>query len=167
MFSLPSGFPSDLIGAFKVLTTRPELTIEDLRVLAVIEAAGEEFYLRIAKSVRNTEAKALLTQNGLEERGHAHRLVKAIAVESGETFVLPEPQENPFIASMPTEFPATAEFLEMLETGEQDGDRQYQIWADGASTPAVAKILRQNGREESRHAERDAQALRLIAARTS
>ncbi len=164
MVTLPNGFPSDLLGAFKVLKTRPKLAVEELRVLAMIEAAGEEFYLRIAKGVRDREAKELLTQNGREERGHAHRLIKAIAAESGETFVLPEPEDNPFIASMPAEYPATAEFLKMLETGEQDGDRQYQAWADGASNPAVAKILRQNGREESRHGERDARAVRLIAA---
>ena len=164
MVTLPNGFPSDLLGAFKVLTARPKLAVEDLKVLAMIEAAGEEFYLRIAKGVRDRDAKELLSQNGREERGHAHRLVKAIAAESGETFVLPESQENPFIASMPTEYPVTTEFLKTLESGEQDGDRQYQTWADGASNPTVAKILRQNGREESRHGERDAQAMRLIAA---
>ncbi len=87
----------------------------------MIEAAGEEFYLRVAKGVRDTHAKALLTQNGHEERGHAHRLVKAIAAESGETFVLPEP-------------------------------------------PRSQRSFANTAREESRHGERDAQAVRLIAA---
>jgi rubrerythrin len=164
MVNLPNGFPSDLLGAFNVLKTHATLSVEDLEVLALLEAAGEEFYVRIARGVRDAEARALLLQNGREERGHAYRLVKAIALESGKTFELPEHAHNPFVAAMPSEMPATAEFLKMLESGEQDSDRQYQAWANGASKPEVAKSLRQNGREESRHGERDAQAMRLIAA---
>jgi rubrerythrin len=164
MIALPDGFPSDLGGAFNLLKTRTKLAADDLRVLAMLEAAGEEFYRRVAKGVRDTKAKALLIQNGREERGHARRLVKAIAAESGEAFVLPEPEQNPFVAVMPSEFPVDAEFIKTLESGEYEGDSQYQTWADGASNPKVEKLLRQNGREESRHGERDAQVIRLIAA---
>jgi rubrerythrin len=163
MVTLPNGFPSDLLGAFDVLKSRKKLSVDDLRVLAMIEAAGEEFYVRIANGVRNAEAAALLTQNAREERGHAHRLLKAIVAEGGAAFVLPEPKDNPFFASLPAEIPATPEFLKMLESGEQDGDRVYQGWADGTSNADVAKILRQNGREESRHGERDAKVIELLA----
>jgi rubrerythrin len=163
MVTLPNGFPLDLTGAFNMLKTRKRLSVDDLRVLAMIEAAGEEFYMRIAKGVRDPEAAALLTQNGREERGHAHRLLKAIVAEGGDAFELPEPKDNPFFASLPGEMPATAEFLTMLEGAEQDGDRVYQAWADATPNAEVAKILRQNGREESRHGERDAKVVQILA----
>jgi rubrerythrin len=168
MVPLPSGFTSDLIAAFGVLKTRTALSVDDLRVLAMIEAAGEEFYVRIARSIPGNapgtvEAKTLLMRNGREERGHARRLLKAIAAE-GATFDLPVHSDNPFVASLPPEIPATAGFLKGLESGEQEGDRQYQAWADAATNPVVARILRQNGREETRHGRRDAQVVRLLAA---
>jgi rubrerythrin len=164
MFTLPQGYPSDISGAFGVLKTRQSLSLDDMRVLAVIEAAGEEFYLRIARSVRNAEAAALLIQNGREERGHAHRLLKAIVAAGGEPFELPSAGENPFIAGLPAQLPATPEFIASLEKGEKDGDRIYQAWADAAANEEVANVLRQNGREETRHGERDAQVIRLLAA---
>jgi rubrerythrin len=164
MFTLPQGYPSDISGAFGVLKTRKSLSLDDMRVLAVIEAAGEEFYLRIARSVRNAEAAALLIQNGREERGHAHRLLKAIVAAGGEPFELPSANENPFIAGLPAQLPATPEFIASLEKGEKDGDRIYQAWADAAASDEVANVLRQNGREETRHGERDAQVIRLLAA---
>jgi rubrerythrin len=164
MFTLPPDYPSDISGAFGVLKTRKSLSLDDMRVLAVIEAAGEEFYVRIARGVRNPEAAALLIQNGREERGHAHRLLKAIVAAGGEPFELPAARDNPFIASLPHELPATVEFIRSLESGEQNGDRIYQAWADAAANDEVAKVLRQNGREETHHAERDAQVIRLLAA---
>ncbi len=164
MFTLPPDYPSDISGAFGILKTRKSLSLDDMRVLAVIEAAGEEFYLRIARGVRNPQAAALLIQNGREERGHAHRLLKAIVAAGGEPFELPPASENPFIAGLPAEFPATPEFIASLEKGEKDGDRIYQTWADAAANDEVAQVLRQNGREETRHGERDAQVIRLLAA---
>ena len=41
-----------------------------------------------------------------------------------------------------------------LMQGEADGDLVYQVWADAESDPKVAELLRQNGREETRHGER-------------
>jgi hypothetical protein len=164
MFALPQGYPPDISAAFGILKSRTKLSIDDMRVLALIEAAGEEFYLRIAKSVRNPDAAALLTQNGREELGHAHRLLKAIVAAGGESFELPAPNENPFVAGFPAEFPATPEFIGSLESGEKDGDRIYQTWADAAANAEVAKVLRQNGREETRHGERDAQVIKLLEA---
>ena len=165
MNELPAGYPTDLYGAFNLLKTRDKLSLEDLKVLALIEAAGEEFYLRIAAGVRNDKAKALLTRNGREERGHAARLVKAIGLQGGSPFELPEARDNPFIASLPGDFQVTAEFLKGLEGAEIDGDRQYEVWAAGAANAEVAKLLRANGREESRHGARDAEVIELIAAR--
>ena len=164
MIQLPPGYPADFAGALAVLKTRTRLSLDDMRVLALLEAAGEEFYLRIAKGVGHAEAAALLIQNGREERGHAYRLLKAIELSGGEPYELPGADANPFIAGLPAQMAASSEFLSSLERGEQDGDRTYQRWADAAANPEVAKILRQNGREETRHGERDAQVAQLLAA---
>jgi rubrerythrin len=161
---LPPGCPSDLYGAFNMLKTHSALSLEDMQVLALIEAAGEEFYFRIAAGVTDAKAKQLLTRNGREERGHARRLVKAIQVQGGAPFELPAAADNPFVAALPGEFPATPEFLKMLADAEQDGDRQYEAWASASSHPEVAKLLRANGREESRHGVRDAEVIQILAA---
>ena len=94
MFALPAGYPPDITAAFNILKTRTRLSLDDMRVLALIEAAGEEFYLRIAKGVSNPEAAALLKQNGREELGHAHRLLKAIVAAGGESFKMPAANER-------------------------------------------------------------------------
>lgn len=164
LFPLPPGYPSDFAGALGVLKSRQSLSVEDLRVLALVEAAGEELYLRIARGIRLPEAAALLVQNGREERGHAHRLMKAIVAAGGEAFDLPKPEDNPFVATMPATFPATVEFIGSLESGEKNGDRLYQHWAAGAANETIAQVLRQNGLEETRHGERDAEVVRLLQA---
>ena len=45
---------------------------------------------------------------------------------------------------------------------EDDGDLVYQSWADAEPDPEVAKLLRQNGREEARHGERVNEVRRLL-----
>ena len=42
---------------------RKSLSLDDRRVLAVIEAAGEEFYLRIARGVGHAQVNRLLAPN--------------------------------------------------------------------------------------------------------
>jgi rubrerythrin len=162
MQALPSGFPSDLIGAFAVLKTRGRLAIDDLKVLAMIESAGELLYLNMAKTLSSAEAKKLLTRNGHEERGHAHRILKAIHILDGNSFDLPEHPDNPFVPGLPPEIPVSGEFLAMLEREEVDGDRQYNIWADGESNSEVAKLLRQNGAEECNHGRRVAEVKQML-----
>jgi len=56
-----------------------------------------------------------------------------------------------------------ADLLAVIEQTEQDGDLQYQKWASAESNAEVAKILRQNGIEETRHGERVAQVVSLIS----
>lgn len=166
MMTIPNGFPSDAAGVFAILKDRAVLGADDLKVLAMIEAAGEALYFRIADGVNDPRAAELLRQNGREERGHAYRLAKILRLETGEEFVPPADGENPFVTSLPATLPATREFIASLEHGEADGDRLYQMWADGAANPEVAKLLRLNGREESRHGMRDAEVIRYIEAQT-
>jgi rubrerythrin len=162
MMSIPQGFPSDAAGVFSILKNRATLGTDDLKVLAMIEAAGEALYYRIAEGVKDPHAAELLRQNGREERGHAFRLAKILRLQTGEEFIPPADAENPFVTSMAAAMPSTPEFIASLEQGEADGDRLYQMWADGAADPQVAKLLRLNGREESRHGLRDAEVIRYL-----
>jgi rubrerythrin len=166
MMSIPEGFPADPVGVFDLLKGRATLNSDDLKVLAMIEAAGEALYFRIAEGVADPRAAELLRKNGREERGHAYRLAKILRLQTGEEFVPPADAENPFVTSLPASLPATPEFIASLEQGEADGDRLYQMWADGAANPEVAKLLRLNGREESRHGVRDAEVISYIKGHT-
>ena len=153
MSLLPTGFPDDVFGAFEVLKSRAPLSIEDLKVLAMIEVSGEYLYQAIARAAPDEECKALLRRNGQEERGHAHRMLKAITLKGGE-FSLPSDGDIPFVRNTPGEIPTTAEFLEMLGAAEDGGDAVYARWADAEPDAGVARLLRLNGREEARHGER-------------
>ncbi|MCB1748966.1 MAG: ferritin-like domain-containing protein [Gammaproteobacteria bacterium] len=164
MATLPAGYPEDAFEAFALLKTRDELTVDDLKVLALIELYGECFYQRLAAGVEHAEARALLERNGAEERGHAHRVVKAIRLKSGEAYSLPEGADNPFMKLAPSAVPASAELFGLLEQGEVDGDFAYQAWADHESNAEVADLYRLNGREETRHGERVTEVRRLLGA---
>lgn len=163
MNALIPGYPADFFGAIEILKAREKLAINDVKALAMVESAGEVFYLSVAKGLSNPAAKALLTKNGNEERGHAHRLLKAIKLLGGGDYTLPENDQNPFVASVMGEFPVNVEFLAMLEMGEKDGDLMYQRWAAAESNPDVAKIYLQNGKEETLHSERATQVKQLLA----
>jgi len=163
MTTLPAGYPADAFEAFAFLKSRRELSIEDLQVLAMIEIYGEHFYETLAAGVSHPQARALLERNGAEERGHAHRILKAIELKGG-SFSLPDKDDNPFMALAPAAVPASAELFGLLEQGEVDGDLAYQAWADAEPDAAVAELYRLNGREETRHSERVTEARRLLAA---
>jgi rubrerythrin len=158
MTTLPAGYPSGAFEAFAFLKTRRQLSLDDIRVLAVIECFGEVFYETLARGVDDAEARALLQRNAQEERGHAHRLLKAIELKGGAPFTLPGADENPFLDHGTSPFSLTDDLMTLLVQGEVDGDLQYQAWADAEPDPAVAKLYRQNGTEETRHSERVAQA---------
>lgn len=153
MASLPEGYPTEAFAAFDFLKTRPRLSVEDLKVLAMIECYGETFYEILAQGVQDEEARTLLLRNAAEERGHAHRCLKAITLLGGE-FDLPAKADNPFMALAPAEIPMNAELIGLLEKGEVDGDLAYQHWADAEPVAEIAQLYRLNGREEIRHCQR-------------
>jgi hypothetical protein len=165
MLSLPAGYPSDPNAAFALLKSRRRLSLDDLKVLAILECFGEAFYLDIARNIGNDEARALLTRNGHEERGHAHRLLKAMTLLGGAAFELPAPADNPFLQAATPAIAVNADFLGLLEKGEADGDLQYQAWAAAEPHPEVAQLYRQNGAEETRHGQRVTQVKRLLQGR--
>jgi hypothetical protein len=163
MSGLPAGYPEEAFAAFAFLKDRTQLGVDDLKVLALIECYGEAFYFKLAESVSLPEAKALLRRNGQEERGHAHRVLKAIRLKTGASWELPADGDNPFFRNLPAAVPCDAGIISALEAGEADGDLTYQAWADNEPDPEIADLLRQNGREESRHGERATEVRRLLA----
>lgn len=159
---LPDGYTADSQAAFALMKTRQRLSIDDVKVLALLECYGEEFYFSLARQVPNDEARALLTRNGQEERAHAHRLLKAIRLLGGEPFELPSVAENPFLQAPAPSVTVTADLLAAFALGEADGDLQYQAWADAEPNAEVAKLYRQNGLEETRHGERLTQVRAML-----
>ena len=164
MYQLPAEYPSDPFEAFAFLKTRKTLKDEDFRVIALVESYGELFYQILARGLPNEEARELLARNAAEERGHAHRMLKALRLRTGEVFELPPIEENPFHALAPAEIPYSEELVGLLQQGEIDGDFNYQHWADGEPNPEIAQLLRQNGVEELRHCERVKQVCALLGA---
>jgi len=162
MATLPAGCPTDAFAALDYLKTRSALSVDDMKILAMIETYGEVFYEVLARGVEHEEARKLLLRNGAEERGHAHRLLRAIGLKGG-SFELPSNAENPFNPFALDHVPANAELLGMLQQAEADGDLQYQAWADAEPNDEVAQLLRLNGREETRHFDRVAEVKRLLA----
>ena len=164
MYVLPDEYPRDPFAAFAFLKTRPALSNEDLKVIALIEAYGELFYDILGRGVVHEEARALLARNAAEERGHAHRMLKALKLRGAPAFELPPIEENPFFSLAPAEIPLSEELYGLLENGEVEGDLQYQAWADAEPNPDIAQLLRLNGAEESRHCERVMQVKALLHA---
>jgi rubrerythrin len=161
MITLPAGYPTNLIAAFDALKARKRLGTDELKVLALVEAAGELFYQSMARGARHEESRQLLTRTSQEERGHAHRILKALKILGEQDLTLPEGVDNPLARDVPKEIPLSKDFLSMLEQAEFDGDGHYQAWADGEPNAEIAKLLRQNGAEETRHGERAQQIKRL------
>ena len=159
--SLPTDLPADFASAFARLAGLSQLTVEDMKLMILLETAGEPLYGALAAGVDNEEAKALLLQNGREETAHAHRLKKAIEILTGELYEIPALSENPYAEPAPMGEVST-QMLQGLVQGEQGGDALYQTYARNESNPEVAELLLQNGREETRHGERVEQVIALL-----
>ncbi len=164
MYSLPDEYPRDAFAAFDFLKTKSSLSNEDLKVLALIESFGELFYEILARGIENPEARALIKHNADEERGHAHRMLKALRLRGAPAFELPPIEANPFFPLAPAEVPASDELFGLLEAGEVEGDLQYQRWAAAEPNAEIATLLRLNGEEETRHCQRVQQVKALLRA---
>jgi rubrerythrin len=164
MYTLPDEYPTEAFAAFDYLKTKSVLSNDDLKVIALVESIGELFYQVLARGIDNAEARALLERNAAEERGHAHRMLKALRLRGAPEFELPPIESNPFYAFAPTEVPVSEELFGLLEAGELDGDLNYQRWADAEANAEVATLLRLNGEEETRHCERVQQVKALLQA---
>ena len=121
MYTLPAGYPQDAFAVFEFLKDKKTLATEDFIVLALVESIGELFYQTLARGLDNAEARSLIERNAAEERGHAHRMLKALRLRGGGEFELPTIENNPFFALAPKEVPVSADLFGVLETAETDG----------------------------------------------
>jgi rubrerythrin len=161
--SLPENLPADFAAAFAHLTACEKLSVDDMKLMILLETAGEPLYMRMAELAPNEQAAELLRKNGREETAHAHRLKRAIEIVTGEPYEIPAMSENPY-AEPPALPPLSREMLEGVVGADNGGDAMYQSYAAHESNPEVAELLRQNGREETRHGERVAQVIELLEA---
>lgn len=157
------GLPRDVAGAYARIGRVVDPGLDDYKMMVLLEAAGTGTYAGLADLAPKPEIRALLEANGREETAHAHRVIKIIRRLYGVEFAVPAPADNPYAGPKPTG-PLTADKLRELVAGELGGEALYEAWATRAVDPEVARLLRQNGKEERRHSERAAEALALLEA---
>ncbi len=159
--SIPEGSPQTLGAAFGHIYTIDKPTIDDLKVMVLVEAAGQTLYAETAKGTDHPGVKDLLNHNGREEMAHAHRVSKAIKALTGEDFPPPAAEDNPYLEGPIPSTPVTPEGLEKTAEAEFGGEALYAKWADSIGNDEAAALFRQNGKEESDHGNRlmDAAAL--------
>ena len=161
LISLPKNYPENGGEAFALLTQKAKLDVEDLNVLALIEASGNASYSAIADTSDNEVIQSLLKKNGREEVGHAHRIMKALTLLTGDEYELPSDEENPLVSGAAA--PALSiELLNMFIQAEYSGEPTYNRWADNEPNVEVAKIYRLIGADEVRHANRLEQVLEIF-----
>jgi len=160
--SLPDELPADFAAALASLGAAERIGAEEMKLLVLLETAGEPLYGKLAELAPDDESRQLLLKNGREETAHAHRLGKAIEILTGEAFEVPPLSVNPY-ASAPPLAELSAELLSGLLEGEKQGGEDYQRMADAEPNSDVAELLRQNGREEHVHGERVQRVIEILA----
>ena len=68
---------------------KKELGVDDMKLMILLETAGEPLYEKLASMVSDEESAKLLRMNGREETAHAHRLKQAIELLTGESYEIP------------------------------------------------------------------------------
>ena len=161
---IPQGAPATIGEAFAHINAVTAPSIDDLKVMVLLEAAGLELYAQMAEGTENPELAELFRENGRQEMGHAHRVAKAIRAISGEDYPPPEPAENPYLGGPIPTAPVTPEALRQLAQGEFAGTGLYETWATGVNHEEAARLFRLNGGEETDHGNRLLAMADMIAA---
>lgn len=162
--NLPEGAPATLGEAFARINACTAPSVLDLKIMVLVEAAGQTLYDVSAEGTDHPEVKRLLIENGVEEMKHAHRMSAAIKALSGEDFAPPSRADNPYLQG---EFPRatlTPEGLRGTAQAEFGGEAIYGKWADSTDNEEVAALFRLNGKEETEHGDRLMQAAALLEA---
>jgi rubrerythrin len=163
-WQLPPHAPKSTGEAFAYVNTlKNGATVDDLKIMALVEAMGQQLYEDLATGTDHIEIKRLLKQNGREELGHAHRLVKVIKILTGEDFPLPPIEQNPvYTPAQRTELTRAA--LLHIADAEFDGENLYEGIAASFDNAEAKALLRQSGKEEIQHGHRVRQAAELLPA---
>lgn len=165
MYEIPPGAPTDLLDAFRHVAQLDSPSVDDLKVMVMLEAAGPALYEDLAAGTDREDVRAILRHNGREEMAHARRLSKVVRLLSGSDFRPPEAEENPYLRGpRPEPKPLVPEMLLGLAETEFGGEDVYEKWASHCSNAEAAALMRQNGREETGHGQRLQHAAALLAA---
>jgi rubrerythrin len=156
---------TDFYAAATALGTIEQLDVDAMRLLFKVERSGEDFYNGLADRIGDARAADLLRKNGREERGHAERVRRALAIKLGGAFEPSADDLAHFAVPLPESVPV--ELLPQIVQAELDGDTGYQRWADCESDPEVQRLLRLNGREETVHGERVREVIAILGGTTS
>jgi rubrerythrin len=160
MAQLPAIAPANAGEAFALINAVAEPTIDHLKLMVYLEASGQTAYFDLAETAPNAAVADLLKANGREEMAHAHRVSKVIKLLSGEDFPPPAAADNRY--ATPSGRKVDRAMLQMLVAAENGGNDLYETWASNTAHPEAAALLRQNGKEEVRHADRAAKAAELF-----
>lgn len=164
IIDLPANAPRTSAEAFAFVGTLGNgATIDDLKILALTEALGQQLYEDLAAGTDLPDVQAILRQNGREELRHAHRLSQAIEILSGEPFAIPPIEQNPIFTPMGP-MPVTRASLTKLAQGEFGGQALYEAIASSFDDPRAIALLHQNGKEEVGHGEQLLKAASLLPA---
>jgi rubrerythrin len=155
--------PATADEAFAHVNSVTDPTLDDLRLMVMLEAWGIAYYEDLAAQAPDDEIRALLAANAREELGHAERVAAVAKRLHGVDIAIPSRAENPF-APKPGEIRLTREALAGTVAGELHGEQLYELWASKLGDAEAARLLRLNGREERTHSERADQALARMPA---
>lgn len=160
---LPANTPKTTQEAFEYVgSIGPNVTIDDLKILALTEALGMELYAGLASGTDNSAVRDLLLENGKEELLHARRVSEAIEILTGTPFPIPAIEDNPIYTPLP-DMPLTREALQKLADAEFAGENMYDGIAASFDDERAKALFLQNGKEEGGHGQRLAQAAELLA----
>ena len=89
-------------------------------------------------------------------------MMKVISLKTGTEYV----PSAEVLEKFSVELPDTIDLamLPLIVAGEMQGDAGYQAWADRETDEEVIRLLRLNGREETKHAERITKVIEILEA---
>ena len=118
MFKLTASMPQTAEAAGAYVYTVKSPSLDDYKVMVMVEAAGQGFYGALAEAAPTDAIRALLAKNGQEELAHAHRVSRVIKKLYGEDFAVPAPEENPYYR-MPQGLTVTKEMLDTISQADR------------------------------------------------
>lgn len=163
MHTFPPNAPKNLYEAFAYIGSVTRPTIDDLKLMVILEAAGKVMYDDLAAGATDSRVRELLIDSGSDELAHARRVSRAIGKLTGTDYPVPSPEENPYLAAW--EKPdLTAELMNSLAETEFGGEALYERWAENCENAEAVQLFRQNGCEETNHGHRLKEVSELLAA---
>ena len=154
--------PMNFFEATARIGAAETLDLETLELLIRVENSGDVLYDALADRIGNDEAAELLRRNGREEVGHARRMMKVMSLKTGTEYVPSAEVLEKFTVDLPDTVDVA--MLPLIIAGEQAGDAGYLAWADHETDEEVIRLLRLNGREETKHAERISKVIEILEA---